>query len=203
MNDKTNKDKPASDQPKPETVVTEQPAAENASNVLTEGKRTRRAFMMKGFLPNQDWINKEVVAKGAGTKVIVGRVWGACFGVEVKMNKLPNGEMSSSVVMKGAFEAESYMTGELDSAVQVYLPAAYAERVKAAFDAVPDLKVVEIDCDIGLEATGKTIPYAWVVVAYREGKEMEVLTRIKNSRGRPANAIALQAPAPQLAAPKS
>lgn len=160
----------------------------------TEGKRARKAFMMKQFLPNKDWINVNVVAKGEGTKVIIGRVYGACFGWEEKTHTFPDGKTSTSVALKGAFEAESYMTGELDSATQVYLPAAYAERVKAVFQSVPDLKVVEIDCDIGLAATGKAIPYEWVVVAYREGEEMAVLTRIKGSRQRPANAVALAAP---------
>jgi hypothetical protein len=46
--------------------------------------------------------------------------------------------------------------------------------------------MVEIDCDIGVEATGKVIPYEWVVVAFREGEEMAVLKKMRASRQRPA-----------------
>lgn len=178
-----------------EATATTEEKAQPGSVLLEDGKRTRKAFMMKQFLPNKDFIAREIVGKGEGTKAIIGRVWGACFGWEEKTHTFPDGKTSTSVALKGAFEAENYITGELDSAVQVYLPAAYAERVVAAFKSMPDLKVVELDCDIGLEATGKIIPYTWVVVAYREGEEMATLKRIKSSRGRPANAVALL-PAP-------
>lgn len=169
----------------PETKKTETTGTE------PEGIRSRRAFMLKHLIPDQDYINKEVVAKGKGTKVILGRVFGICNGYDVKTNTLPDGRPSTSIVLKGAFEAESYVTGELSDCTTVYLPAAYAERVKLVFDNTPDLKVVEIDCDLGIEATGKTIPYEWVVVAFREGEEMAILKRLRVTRKRPENAAKL------------
>jgi hypothetical protein len=96
----------------------------------------------------------------------MGRVFGICSGYTVKTNTLPDGTPSQSIVLGGAFQTENYMTGELGEGTQLYLPAAYSEKVKAIFDtgAVMDeagreirnsVRMVEIDCDIGVEATGK------------------------------------------------
>jgi hypothetical protein len=174
-----------------------QPVA-STSTVASEGIRARRAIMLKQFLPGEgiDWINKNIVAAGKGTQAIMGRVFGICSGYTVKTNTLPDGTPSQSIVLGGAFQTENYMTGELGEGTQLYLPAAYSEKVKAIFDtgAVMDeagreirnsVRMVEIDCDIGVEATGKVIPYEWVVVAFREGEEMAVLKKMRASRQRP------------------
>jgi hypothetical protein len=108
-----------------------------------------------------------------------------------------DGTPSSSIVLKGDFETENYMTGEIGSGTQAFIPAAYAEKVKAVFDANAVLndkgeevgnhiRTVEVDIDVGVEATGKTIPYEWVVTAFKEGAEMAVLKNLRNSRARPA-----------------
>lgn len=167
----------------------------------SEGVRARRAFMMKQFIPSTDFIVKNVVAHGKGTRVTLGRVYGVATGFFIKTNILPDGKQTTSTVLNGMFQAESYLTGELSEAVQVYLPAAYADKVKAIMESDPSIKVVELDCDIGLEATGKPIPYEWVVTAFREGEEMAVLKRLRSSRERPDNAPRLvQDPKKLLAA---
>ena len=198
--------------------MSEQENAVSTSEAASEGIRARRAFMPKHFIPNADWINKNVVAHGKGTKVTLGRLYGIASKCDVKHNTLPDGSASSSVVLFGAFEAEDYLTGELSSMTSAYLPAAYSERVEAVFasgmrtvenkDGGPPqqyqtINAVEIDCDIGLEATGKTIPYEWVVTAFREGEELAVLKRLRNSRDRPTTAptIGATVKAPALAAP--
>lgn len=159
-----------------------------------EGVRARRAFMLKHFIPNADWINQNIVSKGAGTKAIIGRVFGVCFETMVTKTTQKDGRVSESVALKGAFQAEDYKTGEISEATTVYLPMAYAEKVAFMFKADPDLKAVEVDVDIGLEATGKTIPYEWVVIAYREGEAMAVLKRLRASRGRPTQLLLTAAP---------
>jgi len=179
----------------------EENRAETAPPQGTTGVRARRAIMMREFIPSQDFVNKEVIAKGKGTLVILGRVFGFVTGVTEKAGKLPNGEPSVSIVANGQFETENYQTGEISQASSVYLPAAAAEALKAQFAADPDVKVVEIDMDVGLEATGKTIPYAWYVANHVEGKEATPLRALKARRGRPGNAIALSAPAAQAALP--
>lgn len=188
-----------------EQTTSEIANAGNLAQAATEGKRARRVIVMKQFIPDADWINVNIVAKGKGTQVLVGRVFGVCTGYEDKENTLPNGEKSKQIVLRGSFEAESYVSGEVTDGTGIYLPMAYAEKVKALYAMMPDLKTVEIDCDIGLEATGKTIPYEWVVIAYREGEASDVMKRLKSSRARPAGAPALPAPAggqaTQIAAP--
>lgn len=171
------------------------PEAPAVSEGPPEGKRARRAIMLKHFIPNPDWINKNIVANGKGTKAVLGRIFGVCTSTERKTNTLPDGSQSESVVAHGAFEMENYLTGELGSASSVYFPMSYATQIETVFKASPETQVVEVDCDVGLEATGKTIPYEWVVIAYREGEEMATLKRLRSARGRPANA------APRLLAP--
>ena len=157
--------------------------------------------MLKQFLPNPDWINVNVVAGGKGTKAVIGRIFGLATGYEDKQNTLPDGSIAASIFVKGVFQSESYLDGELGEASGVYFPMAYAEKIKAVLE-MGDVKTVEVDCDIGLEATGKTIPYEWVVVAFREGKEMDALKRIRGTRGRPQNVVTLpDGTAKALAAP--
>lgn len=176
-----------------------------AEQAGSTGVRSRRAFMLKQFVPEGiDWINKNVVAKGKGSQVILGRVVGFVTGTNDKENTLPDGTPSKSIVLVGQFEAEDYRTGEVSSASNVYLPMSIAEQIKSMFVTDESLKVVEIDCDIGLEATGKTIPYTWVVINHREGMDLTPLKKLRLSRKRPANALALEAPknAGALEAPK-
>jgi hypothetical protein len=194
---------------KPAEVVAEKAPADIAAEnkqvaapaapgtVETDGTRARRALMLKQFIPNPDWINKNIVAGGKGTQMAVGRIWGVATSIGRKQNTLPDGKIVDSIVVNGIFQAESYLTGELSEASSVYFPMAYAEKIAALFASVEGLKVVEVDCDVGLEATGKTIPYEWVIIAFREGEEMAVLKRIKGTRGRPTNAapLALAGPA--------
>lgn len=149
--------------------------------VATEGARARRAFMMKNLLDNPDFINTNVVAKGKGAKVVVGRVWGFANGYERKTNEF-QGRLLESIVLKGVFQAESTVTGELSEFTSVYMPTAYAEKLAGLFEADKSIRMIEVDCDIGLEATGKTIPYEWVCIAFREGEEMQPLRRLRAGR---------------------
>jgi len=181
-----------------ETTAVDQRQSEPAEGEVvgeptSAGIRARRAFMLKQFLPNPDWINKNVVANGKGTRAVIGRIYGYATGTEDKTNTLPDGSVSNSIFVKGVFQSESLLTGELGEATGVFFPMAYAEKIKAVF-AMGDagtIKTVEVDCDIGLEATGKTIPYEWVVIAFREGKEMDALKRLRGSRTRPAGSAVL------------
>ncbi len=182
--------------PEPEVQTVE--VAETAAPEV-QGVRARRSIMLKQMLPGDgvDWINKNVVAAGKGTRATFGRIYGQCNGYSIKHNTLPDGTPSSSIVLSGDFETENYMTGEIGSGTQAFIPAAYAEKVKAVFDSNAILnekgeeignriRTVEVDIDVGVEATGKTIPYEWVVTAFKEGAEMAVLKNLRRSRVRPA-----------------
>lgn len=182
----------------PEVVQGEVTA--DTGSVETDGTRARRAIMLKQFVPNPDWINVNVVAGGKGTRATLGRIYGVATGYERKNNTLPDGTISASIFVKGMFQSEGYVTGELSEASGVYFPMAYAEKIAACFDM--KVTTVEVDCDIGLEATGKTIPYEWIVTAFREGQEMDVLKRIRGTRARPVALLTGADGAPKaLAAP--
>jgi len=149
---------------------------------------------MKNLLPDQDWINKNIVSKGKGHQETIGRFYGVAHSADDKSAKLPDGTESVVIAMNGFFNAESYITGEISECSTAYLARAYAEKVKFIFQTDPTIKLVEIDCDVALEATGKPIAYEWVIKAYIEGQEMAVMKRLRKSRGRPENAAKLLPP---------
>ena len=193
MADKTDV-KPADDATDATKSISEQAAVTEAPEGASEGVRARKAFMLRHFIPAADWITKNVVLPGKGTRVTLGRVYGAITGWEEKNNTLNDGKVISSICLKGSIMTESYLTGEIGASTSAYLPEVYAEKVKALFLSDANIRVVELDCDVGVEATGKSIPYEWVIIAFREGEEMDVLKRIRTSRGRPASAPPLPAP---------
>lgn len=198
MSNKGHKPAPQPDPPPPvDPDPAPQPEASQEATTTAEGKRTRRAVMLKQFVPSPDWINKNIVAGGKGTRKTLGRIFGVATGSEMRNATLPSGEVTQNIAITGLFNTESYVTGELGEGTVAFFPRAYAEKIHATFQSDPNIKVIELDCDVGLEATGKTIPYEWVIVAYLAGEEMAVLKRLRQSRGRPKDAPALPAPAAQ------
>lgn len=161
------------------------------------GRRARSSFMMKNFA-DQDFINKHVVAKGKGTKAMLGRVFGFVSSVSEKKGTLPNGEPSVSIVLHGQFETESYIDGEISSCSSVFFPNGFARDVQHTLASDDTIKVLEIDTDVGVEATGKSIPYAWVIVNHIEGQAVSPLKKLKAARGRPEGVLQL----PPKEAPK-
>lgn len=164
------------------------------------GIRSRKIIAMPQFIPSADWVNQNVVAKGKGTKVTVGRLYGIVTGTKEKLNKLPSGEEKTSIALLGMFEAVNLHDGEVSNANVAYLPDTVGETMKAMFAADPDLKTVQIDMDVALEATGKMIPYTWAITNYVKDESANPLAALRNNRVTPA----LTGPAKpaQLAAPK-
>lgn len=164
-------------------------AEKTAGSVETEGVRARRGLMMKQMIPDIDWIMKNVVGGGKGTRATIGRIYGVVTNTQRRAGTLPDGTPSETIACGGVLNMESYVTGELSQGSNCFFPMAYAEKIEALLRADPTIKVIEVDCDIGLEATGKAIPYEWVITAFREGEEMAVLKRIKGTRPRPDNIL--------------
>lgn len=171
--------------------------SEQAMAGVTEGKRVRRTFAPKDLMPNKAWLSANVLTnKGqeqtVGALITIGRLYGSVTGTAAKINEF-EGKQLESIVLTGVFGSESYVTGEVtEGMTKAYPPMMYCELIRSAMTSDPTLLSVEIDCDIGLQYTGKSIPYEWVVIAYREGKEMDALKRIRSGRARPANAGVLQ-----------
>lgn len=176
-------------------------AEQSVSEQASEGIRARRAFMTKFLLPNPDWINKEIVAHGKGTQKIVGRLVGFITGAEEQTNEF-QGKLLRSVVVYGQFEYESTVTGEIGASSSAFLPTSYSDAVLAQFKADPNLRAVEVDMDLGIEATGKPIPYEWLVIDHMGGDAV-MMKRLRNRRrpGQRALAAPSAETAPALAAP--
>lgn len=161
---------------------------EEGTTLSEEGVRARRGLSPKQLVPSIDWIMKNIVGGGKGTRATVGRIFGVVSSAQRKTNEF-QGQMIDSIVCNGMFNAESFLTGELSQGSSVYLPMAYAEQIITAFATDKTITAIQIDCDIGLEATGKAIPYEWVTTAFLEGKEMAILKRMRAARARPTNLL--------------
>lgn len=176
----------------PEGTALEAAAAaeggEPADPVVGDGVRARRGLSPKQLVPSIDWIMKNIVGGGKGTKATVGRIYGVVTSAARKQNEF-QGNLIDSIVCNGVFNAESFLTGEISQGSSVYLPMAYAEQIATAFAMDKTITAIQIDCDIGLEATGKAIPYEWVTTAFLEGKEMAILKRMRAARARPENLL--------------
>lgn len=162
----------------------------NTTQDGTEGKRVRRVLTMKNFT-TPEWVLQNVVAKGKGTAVKVGRVYGVATEVKKRTNEV-NGKPVESIAVIGTFEGVRLDTGETTNATTVYFPMAYAEQVAATL-VDPAVTMLQIDVDIGVEATGKAIPYEWTVTAFLSEREASVLTMLRNRR---QARLAAPAPAP-------
>lgn len=144
--------------------------------------RSVRAISMKAFLPpeGQSWINKTIVSQGKGFQKMLGRMYGMAARTERKVND-HQGKQLTSVSLIGAFECVVFETGEVISASQVYLPMAFAEQVEASLS-LDGVSNVQIDVDVGIEATGKTIPYEWVIYSHLAGAAQKALRRLRARR---------------------
>ena len=149
------------------------------------GQRDGRIITTKDFLPASDpQFTARLGIEPPGTQVILGSLIGVVNSTERKTTMWQGKELES-VWLNGEFEAVSRQTGEVKAAPTAILPKAFGLTIETAIaglkrnaldqrsgDASAELT---IDCDIGLEATGRPIPYEWIVIYYREGKAQKAL----------------------------
>lgn len=149
------------------------------------GQRVGRIITTKDFLPASDpQFTARLGIEPPGTQVILGSLIGVVNSTERKTTMWQGKELES-VWLNGEFEAVSRQTGEVKAAPTAILPKAFGLTIETAIaglkrqaqngsggDASAELT---IDCDIGLEATGRPIPYEWIVIYYREGKAQKAL----------------------------
>lgn len=152
---------------------------EISGTVSETGRRVRRTLMLKQFA-DPDWINRNVVAKGKGTHVAVGRIYGIAREFRKNVNDV-NGRQVESIAVSGSFEGVRFADGEILNGATVYFPMAYAERIAAALS-MKGGGMVQVDCDVGVEATGKAIPYEWTITNFVEDKAENILSALKNRR---------------------
>lgn len=191
-----------------ENATAEQPAATveavadaEAEYIATGGDhgiRVDQALVMPALLPVPradavDWIMRNVVGLGRGTHITVGEVVGAAFKAEWRETEW-QGKILRSVLLTGEFRMRSALTGLIRENAELWLPVGYAKAVAAKLALYPD-SIAEFDVDIGIEATGRTIPYAWTVVSHLRQRSSDRLEKLWGQRNRAAAPGLLAAPA--------
>lgn len=149
------------------------------------GMRVDQALVMPSLLPvvraqAVDWIMRNVVGMGAGTHICVGRVVGRAIRGEWKENEW-QGKVLKSVLLTGEFRMESALTSLVQEHSDLWLPVGYARRVEAQLALEPG-SVAMFDVDIGLQATGRNIPYAWTVISHLRQRSSSALERLWTAR---------------------
>jgi hypothetical protein len=152
-----------------------------------QGLRARKVIVPKDLVPGRDqaWIIQNVATQPKGSYVPLGYMSGYIFAVERRFTEW-QGKRLESVWMQGMFEAESSITGEVLSAGFAILPSSFGEMIAGAFalaekQGAHNLQA-KLDVEIGLEATGRSIPYEWVVYSYEETPAQKAVKAIKAQR---------------------
>jgi hypothetical protein len=159
------------------------------------GQRVGRILTTKDLLPASDpQFTARLGIEPPGTRVILGSLVGVVNSTERKITMWQGKELES-VWLNGEFEMVMRQTGEVKAAPTAILPKAFGITIETALaglkrNGAGDGAELTIDCDIGLEATGRPIPYEWVVIYYREGKAQKAM---RDARGRREARLARQA----------
>jgi hypothetical protein len=140
------------------------------------GQRVGRIITTKDWANGRD-PNTIVVGNPPGTRFLLGSLRGVVNSTERNTHTYKDKELES-VWLNGEFEAIVAETGEIKSAPTAILPKAFGITIETQ---IANLKreggdaELTIDCDIGLEATGRPIAYEWIVIYYREGKAQKAM----------------------------
>jgi hypothetical protein len=142
---------------------------------IEERQRLRRLITTADFLPgrSKEWAIQNVASRPRGTYIPLGLLDGMVNAIERKAyTATPTGggptRALESIWLKGSFEATIAATGEIIRAPNCILPLALGEMIEASFRQGNER--ASLDCEIGLEATGRMIPYEWVVISYVSGE---------------------------------
>ncbi len=166
------------------------------------GIRVDQALVMPALLPVPradavDWIMRNVVAQGRGTHVNVGRVVGQAIRAEWKETEW-QGKTLRSVLLTGEFRMQSTLTELVRENAELWLPVGYAKAIAAKLALYPDAAAM-FDVDVGIEATGRTIPYAWTVVSHLRQRSSDALERLWTARKAAPSLLAAPSAPPHAA----
>lgn len=166
MSDTTRQDYDA-DRVAHETTYIEPDAADAMQDV---GLKVQTFIAPKDFLPGRDpaWAIQKIAPLPRGQLVELGTLGGVVIGTERKTFKDPDGSTSESVWLKGDFVATAVNpeTGEVTTMTSgnAIIPTSMAVKIENAFR--QGAEKIMLDLEIGIEATGRMIPYAYRVTFY-------------------------------------
>lgn len=135
-----------------------------------QGRVVANAIMMTDFVKKKDAIIFGASAPPGEVKWL-GTIIGRATDMKEKMTAQPDGGSIRSVEFGGFFEKTVYETGELGSARAVYLPRAFTAELEmglAESKKADPTATIDFAVEIGLEATGRTIPYTYRVRAFHQ-----------------------------------
>jgi hypothetical protein len=140
------------------------------------GQRVGRIITTKDWANGRD-PNMIIAGSPPGTRILLGSLRGVVDSTERSIHNYKDKPLES-VWLNGEFEAVVAETGEVKAAPTAILPKAFGITIETAIAGLKrdggDAQLT-IDCDIGLEATGRPIPYEWIVIYYREGKAQKAM----------------------------
>jgi hypothetical protein len=159
------------------------------------GHLLRTVITTKDFLAGAeafDYVNG--LAKGS--VATLGTLAGQIYGVEKKSSEW-QGKMLTSYWLRGTFQAQIGVTGEVVRAPQAILPKAYGIQVMDAFQHL-GIGVATVGVTVGLRLSGRPgIPYEWVVTDHMIADTTKVVANISNQLAGLIGKPALPAPPKQ------
>lgn len=145
---------------------------------------TIRGVFVKGQLMDADRLKLWGVVSPKGKMAMLGAIAGTV--TEIGRGKPTAYDVAAgredNVWLKGVFVINNLVTGEEAEATTAYLPRHYMDKIDRAFTA--DTHSLSINCEIGVESTGKAITYAWVVVEFDDSGRNEKLRRELRERSK-------------------
>lgn len=163
------------------------------------GRRIETFISPRSFV-TQEWCLQHVAAQPRGYHVPIGRIAGVattCERVESRAPVKPGDKpMPASVWIRGEFECAVLDTGEIKTASVLILPRAAGDLIEQAF-ALGGERIL-LDLELGVEATGRTIPYTYTVTAYgsRESESQRMVRAIRARQDARQRQRQLAAPKP-------
>ena len=155
-------------------------ATSEANTPVATGQDIGGTLTMR-TLVSLDWIRMNVAAKPIGHRENFGRLVGEARGFEIRPGKLPDGTEKDSIALLGLFRVESLITGVVTEGHTIYLPENAARRIMATL-ALEGTTAVQLDIDLGVMSTGKTIPFAYTATTWIKDRASELLETMANAR---------------------
>lgn len=133
------------------------------------------------FFPDPQWVEREVIAHGAGSARYLARIFGVVHETTVKP-KETEGRAWDSYRLDGLFEAEDLIRQQVVRARTLYIPALYAKQVHNGLAGAGAGATAPVDFVVGVRATGKTIRYAWTITTLIDDGSYRELDRMRAKR---------------------
>lgn len=160
------------------------PEAERLADLPNDniGRRIDALISPRSFVAMEE-AQSLVAGKPRGWHKAIGRIIGYAHRGERRDSKAPvkpgQDPLPPSFFIQGTFECTSLMDGTVRTAPWLILPRASGDMLESAFKGGADR--VLLDIELGIEATGRAIPYTYTVTAYgtRETPDQKALALLR------------------------